>query len=491
MEEASSVPILGAVGEQIKRIKPLSLLPLVALIFYDVSGGPFGTEDAVSSGGPMLALLAFLILPFVWSVPEALVTAELATTFPENSGYVAWVTAAFGPFWGFQEGFWSWVSGVTDNSLYPVMFMSYLEAIIPALADGWQRRLLLFGVSITLSYVNYRGLTIVGRVAVGMTFFIVLPFVVLVGMSVPQIEPSNWKQMDWNAVKWGPFLNVMFWNLNYWDSVSTLAGEVPRPHKTFPRALAGAVVLVVLTYLLPLMAGLGVDADPDQWQLGFYASLAEKIGGRWLGWWIVAAAAVSQIGQFEAEMSSDSFQLQGMAERGFLPACLARRSKHDTPTLGIILSSLGVCTLVTFNFLQIVELLNIVYCLAELLEFVAFIYLRIKSPHLHRPYKVPLPTWGCALMLLPASCLLCTLLVMPVLRLDWQVMGWTLGTVVVGGAMYPLLQTARERGWCEFVGVSPHDFKASLFEGLPIAATPSLSNLHLLHDSQPQSEDES
>lgn len=27
---------------------------------------------------------------------------ELATTFPENSGYVAWVTAAFGPFWGFQ-----------------------------------------------------------------------------------------------------------------------------------------------------------------------------------------------------------------------------------------------------------------------------------------------------------------------------------------------------------------------------------------------------
>jgi amino acid transporter len=31
-------------------------------------------------------------------------TAELATAFPENSGYVAWVTAAFGPMWGFQVG---------------------------------------------------------------------------------------------------------------------------------------------------------------------------------------------------------------------------------------------------------------------------------------------------------------------------------------------------------------------------------------------------
>ncbi len=29
-------------------------------------------------------------------------------------------------------------------------------------------------------------------------------------------------------------------NLNYWDSVSTLAGEVQDPHKTFPRALGGA-----------------------------------------------------------------------------------------------------------------------------------------------------------------------------------------------------------------------------------------------------------
>lgn len=84
-------------------------------------------------------LAGFLILPMLWSVPEALITAELATAFPENSGYVAWVTAAFGPFWGFQEGFWSWLSGVTDNSIYPVMFADNLRIFIPALNDGWPR----------------------------------------------------------------------------------------------------------------------------------------------------------------------------------------------------------------------------------------------------------------------------------------------------------------------------------------------------------------
>jgi len=47
--EDSSVPFLSGAEAAVenarkKHIKPLSLLPLIALIFYDVSGGPFGTE---------------------------------------------------------------------------------------------------------------------------------------------------------------------------------------------------------------------------------------------------------------------------------------------------------------------------------------------------------------------------------------------------------------------------------------------------------------
>lgn len=104
-----------------------------------LAAAPLPPQDAVAAGGPLLVLGGFLLLPLLWSVPEALITAELATAFPENSGYVAWVTAAFGPFWGFQEGFWSWVSGVTDNSIYPVMFADNLRIFFPALEAGWPR----------------------------------------------------------------------------------------------------------------------------------------------------------------------------------------------------------------------------------------------------------------------------------------------------------------------------------------------------------------
>ena len=446
------------------RPKPLTLLPLVALIFYDVSGGPFGIEDAVSSGGPLLALIGFLVLPLLWSVPEALVTAELATTFPENSGFVAWVTAAFGPWWGFQEGFWKWLSGVTDNAVYPVIFLTYLQQVLPILESGFFRLLVLVALNVGLTYMNYRGLHVVGNAAIGMTVFTLLPFAFLCIFGLPHVKPSNWiVTKEWSSVQWIPFLNVMMWNLNYWDTVSTLAGEVQDPSRTFPRALGVAVVLVVVSYLLPLLVGLGVAGASSDWTLGYFAGVAQKVGGSWLAWWIVVAAAVSQLGQFEAEMSTDSYQLLGMAERGFIPALFSQRSQYGTPTWAIVCSSIGVATMASFNFLQIVELLNVVYCIAEILEFAAFLWLRIKYPILHRPFRVPLSTTGCVLMLTPAFFLLATMLLLPISQGDLKVIVFTGGAVLVGAVLYPLLQTARRLGWCAFEGVTPDEFKEHLY----------------------------
>jgi hypothetical protein len=73
----------------------LGVVSLAVLVFYNVSGGPFGMETTVRAGGNFYALLGFLIMPFVWSLQEALMTAELGTTFVEASGGVAWVEGTF------------------------------------------------------------------------------------------------------------------------------------------------------------------------------------------------------------------------------------------------------------------------------------------------------------------------------------------------------------------------------------------------------------
>ena len=76
-----------------------------------------------------------------------------------------------------------------------------------------------------------------------------------------------------------------------------------------------------------------------------------------------------------------------MAQRGYLPSCFAARSFYGTPVVGIAMSSLGVVTMLVFSFGEIIEMLNAVYCLAELLEFAAFISLRYTRPELKRAYK--------------------------------------------------------------------------------------------------------
>lgn len=320
--------VSDAKNTAVKPNPKLTVLPLIALIFYEVSGGPFGVEDSVrAGGGPLLSLLGFLIFPLVWSIPEALVTAELATSFPENGGYVIWISSAFGPFWGFQEGFWKWFSGVMDNALYPVLFLDYLKHSFPIFNRLVARIPALLGITVSLTYLNYRGLNIVGFSAVTLAAFSLFPFLVMGMLSIPRIRPKQWLVVDFKKVDWRGYFNSMFWNLNYWDKASTLAGEVENPSKTFPKALFGAVVLVVLSYLIPLLAGTGATKSaPSEWSDGYFAEVGMLIGGYWLKWWIQAAAAMSNMGLFEAEMSSDAFQLLGMSEIGMLPAIFASRS---------------------------------------------------------------------------------------------------------------------------------------------------------------------
>ncbi|CAK7330099.1 unnamed protein product [Dovyalis caffra] len=458
--------------DKAKTSPKLTLLPLIALIFYDVCGGPFGVEDSVrAGGGPLLSLLGFLLFPLIWSIPEALVTAELATSFPENGGYVIWISSAFGPFWGFQEGFWKWFSGVMDNALYPVLFLDYLKHSLPIFNQLIARIPALLGITVSLTYLNYRGLHIVGFSAVSLAVFSLCPFVVMAILSIPRIRPKQWLVVDFRKVDWRGYFNCMFWNLNYWDKASTLAGEVENPSKTFPNALFGAVILVVLSYLIPLLAGTGALSSPSsEWSDGYFAEVGMLIGGVWLKWWIQAAAAMSNLGLFAAEMSGDAFQLLGMSEMGMLPSIFASRSKYGTPTISILCSATGVIFLSWMSFQEILEFLNFLYAIGMLLEFAAFIKLRMMKPELHRPYKVPLQTFGAALLCLPPAMLL--VLVMCLASLQTFLVSGVV--ILLGFLLYPTLLHAKDRKWVKFGTEEP---------GLPSNASLEENSI-LLHPHQ-------
>ncbi|KAH9753678.1 putative polyamine transporter [Citrus sinensis] len=382
--------------------KKVSILPLIFLIFYEVSGGAFGVEDSVKAAGPLLALLGFLVFPIIWSVPEALITAEMGTVFPENCGYVVWVSSALGPYWGFQQVWMKWLSGVIDNALYPVLFLDYLKSAFAALA-----------LTFVLTFMNYRGLTIVGWAAVLLEIFSFLPFVVMGLVSLPKLEPSRWLVVNLGEVDWNLYLNTL-----------KLAGEVDNPKKTLPKALFYALILVVFGYFFPLLVGTGaIPLDRDLWTDGYFSDIAKVLGGVWLRWCIQGAAAMSNMGMFVAEMSSDSFQLLGMAERGTLPEFFAKRSCYGTPLIGII-----------FSASDIVAAENFLYCFGMIMEFIAFVWLRMQYPAASRPYKIPTVTVGAIIMCIPPTILIFL----------------SVGAMVIGLVRQPCLKYAEKKRLMKF-----------------------------------------
>ncbi|KAK9273380.1 hypothetical protein L1049_018190 [Liquidambar formosana] len=387
--------------------KQLTLIPLIFLIYFEVAGGPYGEEPAVKAAGPLFAILGFLIFPFIWSIPEALITAELSTAFPGNGGFVIWADRAFGPFWGSLMGSWKFLSGVINTAAFPALGIDYLEKLFPVFSSGWPRHVAILFSTVALSFLNYTGLTIVGYFAVFLGVISLMPFILMSLIAIPKIEPHRWISLGQKSVKkdWTLFFNTLFWNLNFWDNVSTLAGEVDRPQKTFPRALFSAVILTCIAYLLPLLAVIGaVNVNQDQWETGFHANAAEMISGKWLKVWIEVGAVLSTIGLFEAQLSSSAYQLLGMADLGILPRFFAIRSKwFNTPWVGILLSTLITIGVSYMTYTDIISSANFLYSLGMLLEFASFVWLRRKFPTMKRPYRVPMKLPGLVIMCLIPS----------------------------------------------------------------------------------------
>jgi len=386
--------------------RTLGLPGLIALTFFCVAGGPYGLEDTVGAAGPMFALLALLVLPWLWSFPTALMTAELSSAMPEEGGYVVWVERAFGRFWGFQEGWLSWLTSFADNALYPVMFVDYLAYLSGDLhpADRW-----LIGVTFTaaITWLNIRGIQLVGASSVIFGLLVLAPFAVLVFLGTPQVDPSRWLAQS-GQLEWALFLSVLLWNTCGWDNAGCCAGEVQRPHRTYPRAMASTVVLVTLVYLLPTAVGVGVDAEWNLWQEGYFPKVAAQIGGPWLGTWLTVTGLVSAVGLFSALLCTSARVPYAMSARGTLPALFKKlHPRHATPWVAILVNSAGVALLIPFSFQDLVQVDMFLYALALVLEFAALVWLRFKAPEMARPYRVPLGKAGAIALSAPpvALCL--------------------------------------------------------------------------------------
>ena len=392
--------------------RSLTTLSLVAVMFFNVSGGAYTTESLVASVGPAAALLILALVPLFWSLPETLIVGELASMLPEEGGYYRWVYHAFGPFWAFQNGWWTWMYSLVDMAIYPVLFNQYLSFFIPNLGVIAQWIISLAVIWIATG-INLKGAGRVGMMSVVSGGFILAVFLLVTVAALPHVTHLPWSSAaasrSGGVSGLGVGLSIALWNYIGWDNASTVQGEVRESSRSYPRALAIALPLVTLGYLLPVSATLSAT-DWTKWREGGWPDIARMATGSFgkpLAVLVALGGMVSAIALFNALLLSYSRIPFAMATDGLLPRALAKVDRDSTPRTAVLVSAVFYSVFVLLSFAHLVVADVLLYSLALFLEFAALVSLRKKEPKLRGSFRIPLGRGGViALAILPAIILL-------------------------------------------------------------------------------------
>jgi amino acid transporter len=390
--------------------RSLGSFGVAVICFAAVAGGPYGIEIAVGAAGALPTLVALFAVAFVWSLPQAQVTAELSNLFPSNAGYVVWVLKGLGPVAGFVNAWNCVFSSLLNLPLYPVLFASYAQQLVPDLSVGALWGLKLAGVVIA-TVLNVAGVRTVERVTLIMITLVQTPFVLMPIVAAALGRPFTWSALGTATPGWfsnfAVFISTICWNAQGWSNLGNVAGEVKDPARSYPQGTGIAVIAVAINYLYPVALGVAIAPDATAWNTGYFVTIAESLGP-WVGVWATIAAAGSCMSNFIPWMTTASRALQATAATGMLPVPWVASTwpRYGTPVPALLIMAVCVCGLMALDFTELVVAEILFTNIGLALQVAAFLALRWHSPALPRPYTVPGGNGGAVWLCLPFFALL-------------------------------------------------------------------------------------
>jgi amino acid transporter len=425
-------------------LRRIALAPFVALLYAYCAGGPFGFEAMVSTSGPGMALLFMLVVPWLFSVPMALVTAEMATAMPVEGGFYRWTRAAFGDFWGFECGWWNWTGTFLMSGAYGVMLADYAAQVLP-MPNRLIHWLIAFGFLALVAYLNILGIRLVGNLTLILLLAALIPVAIFTYLGfrhahfnpfAPLMPPGH----AWRDV-YGVGLALALWIYSGYEQLSTVIEEVEEPARNFPLGLAIVVPLAIVTFVLPVAAGLAALGNWQDWQTGYLVTAAKLVRG-WLAWPMFAAAAICTFVLLDSTVLSASRIPFTMAEDGYLHAALGKlNGRHGTPARAVLLSTGISAALALFSLTQLIAIYAWLRAATSILTLLALGRLRRRGKGWQPTFRVPGGSAG----------LLATVVV-PIVLFLWAMLNsdaasrvWGPACLAAGLAVYPLIKFRTRR----------------------------------------------
>nr|MBA3269271.1 amino acid permease [Acidobacteriota bacterium] len=215
---------------------------------------PANVAREIGSWGP----LAFLMVGLA-SLLIALCFAEVGSRFDRTGGPYLPARVAYGRFIGFEVGWMMWFTRVASQASVSNGLALALAFYWPAVATGMPRMALLTGVTLTLMWINLRGIKQSSLFVNVLTVGKLLPLFLFIAVGVWFIDPARFGQMPPVSMpQAGTAALLLIFAYGGYEVTGVPAGEAANPRRDVPFAFVMTILTVTSVMTLTSVVATGV-----------------------------------------------------------------------------------------------------------------------------------------------------------------------------------------------------------------------------------------
>jgi len=402
-------------SKKVTLSRDLTLLDVTMIGIGGMIGAGIFVLTGIAAGvaGPAL-VLAFLMNGLITSL-TAMGYAELGSVFPEAGGGYLWVKEGLGGAQGFLAGWMSWLAHAVAGTLYALAFGRFATELwhmagLPDFGLSVELMTLIFMTLIGLLFtvVNYLGASETGKVGNIVTGGKIAILGVFVGAGlVAMTRTDGWQsRFTTNFMPNGlggvlVAMGLTFIAFEGYEIIAQSGEEVVDPKRNVPRAIALALLVAVLIYVLVAFVILGATQVPDGFDVSVWQYLGERkevavveAAGQFLPYGaiiLLISGLASTMSALNATTYSSSRVSFAMGRDHNLPEVFARiHPRRHTPHWAVFITG-GLIILMgwALPIEEVAAASSISFLLLFAQVNVTVMILRRKMPDLERGFKVP------------------------------------------------------------------------------------------------------
>jgi amino acid transporter len=312
----------------------------------------------------------------------ALCFAEVGSRFERTGGPYLPARVAYGRFVGFEVGWMMWFTRVASQASVSNGLALALAFYWPDLAAGVPRLLLISIVTLTLMWINIRGIKQSSWVVNALTIGKLVPLFLFIVVGIWFIDVDRLTTVPAvTLAQAGSAALLLIFAYGGYEVTGVPAGEAANPRRDVPFAFVMTILTVAVVMTLTSVVATGVLPDVAATQTPLADGAALFLGA--VGALVISVGSVvSMTGNNMGQVLTGSRTIFALAENGDLPRWFARvHPGYQTPSNAILFTGVVALTLaLTGSFVTLAAVSAVARLVMYLAVCTATLVLRRRRP---------------------------------------------------------------------------------------------------------------